>query len=94
MMVWRSIIYYGADTIVIADGHMNSKRYIHVHVDVLDGHLWVVTAKHFTDRPCLLQEDNAPCYQLSLCENWKKDNTNDLSVLTWPTQSPDPSPLH
>jgi hypothetical protein len=28
--VWRSITYYGVDTLVIADGHMNSERYIHV----------------------------------------------------------------
>jgi hypothetical protein len=47
-MVWRSIPYYGVDTLVIADGHMNSERYI--HVDVLDDHLWVVIAQHFIDR--------------------------------------------
>jgi hypothetical protein len=37
VMVWRSIIYCGVDTLVIADGLMNSERYI--HVDVLDYHL-------------------------------------------------------
>ena len=48
VMVWRSITYYDVDTLVIADGHMNSERYI--HVDVLDDHLWVVIAQHFIDR--------------------------------------------
>lgn len=47
-MVWRSITYYGVDTLVIADGLMDSERYI--HVDVLDDHLWVVIAQHFIDR--------------------------------------------
>ena len=48
VMVWRSITYYGVDTLVIADGLMDSERYI--HVDVLDYHLWVVISQHFIDR--------------------------------------------
>jgi len=58
-MVWRSIPYYDVATLVIVDGHMNSEKYI----DVLDGHLWVLIAKHFIDRPCLFQEENVPCHK-------------------------------
>jgi len=58
-MVCRSITFYGVDTLVIADGHTNSERCI--HVDVSD--LWVLIAKHFFDRPCLFQEENVPCHK-------------------------------
>ena len=54
--MWRSIPYYDVATLVIVDGHMNSEKYI----DVLDGHLWVLIAKHFIDISCLFQEENVP----------------------------------
>lgn len=57
--MWRSIPYYDVATLVIVDGHMNSEKYI----DVLDGHLWVLIAKHFIDSSCLFQEENVPCHK-------------------------------
>jgi hypothetical protein len=55
---WGWITYYGVGTLVAIDGNMNTDKYI----SVLDDNLWPVVVRHFSDRPRIFQEDNAPCH--------------------------------
>lgn len=39
----------------------------------------------------VLQEDNDPKHRSRLCSSWK--NENNITVLDWPSQSPDANPI-
>jgi hypothetical protein len=54
--------------------------------DILDNHLWPVLARHFADKPCRFQNDNAPVHWARIIEEFKRDN--DIHGMTWPAQSP------
>ena len=58
---------------------------------MIEENLWPVVTKHFTNKPYIFQEDNAPCHKSRACETWKTENR--LPVLLWPAQSPDLSPI-
>jgi hypothetical protein len=61
-MFWGCIAYYGVGNLVAIDGNMNTDKYI----SVLDDNLWPVVVRHFSDRPWIFQEDNAPCRSKTL----------------------------
>ena len=83
VMFWGCITYYGVGTLTPVDGYMNSEKYI----TILDENLWPVIARHFSTRPYIFQEDNAPCHVSRMSNQWKCDN--DILTLEWPPQSPD-----
>ena len=80
---WGWITYYGVGTLVAIDGNMNTDKYI----SVLDDNLWPVVVRHFSDRPRIFQEDNAPCHVSLRANQWKEEN--GIRTLLWPPQSPD-----
>jgi hypothetical protein len=82
VMFWGCIAYYGAGTLVAIDGNMNTDKYI----SVLDDNLWPVVVRHFSDRPWIFQEDNAPCHVALRANKWKEEN--GIRILLWPPQSP------
>jgi hypothetical protein len=69
--------------LVAIDGNMNTDKYI----SVLDDNLWPVVVRHFSDRPRIFQEDNAPCHVSLRANQWKEEN--GIRTLLWPPQSPD-----
>ena len=83
VMFWGCITYYGVGTLVAIDGNMNTDKYI----SVLDDNLWPVVVRHFSDRPWIFQEDNAPCHVSLRANQWKDEN--GIRTLLWPPQSPD-----
>ena len=64
-------------------GNMNTDKYI----SVLDDNLWPVVVRHFSDRPWIFQEDNAPCHVSLRANQWKDEN--GIRTLLWPPQIPD-----
>ena len=46
----------------------------------------VVVVRHFSDRPWIFQEDNAPCHVALRANKWKEEN--GIRILLWPPQSP------
>ena len=68
---------------VAIDGNMNTDKYI----SVLDDNLWLVVVSHFSDRPWMFQEDNAPCHVSLRAIQWKEEN--GIRTLLWPPQSPE-----
>ena len=49
--------------------------------------IWPVVVRHFSDRPWIFQEDNAPCHVSLRANQWKDEN--GIRTLLWPPQSPD-----
>lgn len=82
-MFWGCISYFGVGTLTQVDGNINSEKYI----SVLDANLWPVVARHFSNLPWTLQEDNAPCHVSKRTSDWKTEN--QILTLPWPSQSPD-----
>ena len=62
---------------------MNTDKYS----SVVDDNLWPVVVRHFSDRPWIFQEDNAPCHVSLRANQWKDEN--GIRTLLWPPQSPD-----
>ena len=75
--------FYGVGTLTLVEGNMNTEKYI----SVLDDNLWPVIARHFSNRLCISQEDNAPCHDSVRANLWKEEN--NINTLPWPAQSPD-----
>jgi hypothetical protein len=57
------------------------------YISVLDDNFWPVVVRHFSDRPWIFQEDNAPCHVSLRANQWKEEN--GICTLLWPPQSPD-----
>ena len=83
VMFWGCITYYGVEILVAIHGNMNTDKYI----SVLEDNLWPVVVRHFSDRPWIFQEDNAPCHVSLRANQWKEEN--GIRTLLWPPQSPD-----
>ena len=64
---WGCITYDGVGTVVPIDGNIDSKKYM----EILDAHLWPVVAKHFTDKPFIFHDDNAPAHNSKFTREWK-----------------------
>ena len=45
----------------------------------------------FEQKPCIFQQDSAPCHTAKTVYAWFK--TNKIEVLTWPGNSPDMNPI-
>ena len=83
VLFWGCITYYGVEILVAIHGNMNTDKYI----SVLDDNLWPVVVRHFSDRPWIFQEGNAPCHVSLRANQWKEEN--GIRTLLWPPQSPD-----
>lgn len=83
VMVWGWITYDSVGTLCLVDGNITALKYI----DILDEHLWPVIARHFSDKPYLFQDDNAPVHRARITREFKV--YNNIPSITWPAQSPD-----
>jgi len=82
LMVWGSITSEGPGPITVVKGTMTSERYM----DVLQEHI-----VPFQDEVSIFQQDNAPCHKSSAVTKFLAEN--QLSVLPWPSRSPDLNPI-
>lgn len=82
-MVLGCITYDGVGTLCLVDGNITALKCI----DTLDEHLWQVIARHFSNKPYLFQDDNAPVHKARITCEYKVNN--NIPSITWPAQSPD-----
>ena len=62
------------------------------YVDILDNHLLPsMEESGIVEGGCIFQQDNDPEHTSKKAKNWIKEN--DITLLNWPAQSPDPNPI-
>lgn len=87
VMVWGCFCYSGPGPIVAIAGTMRQANYL----STLQEHLFPQIAQWYGTRPCVFQQDNAPCHKArKVAEFLEKQR---FSVLEWPPYSPDLSPI-
>jgi hypothetical protein len=65
------ILYFSKSFLYLySTTNMNTDKYI----SVLDDNLWPVVVRHFSDRPWIFQEGNAPCHVSLRANQWKEEN--------------------
>ena len=84
VMVWGAISYNGVGELVFIDTKMNSS----VYIDVLNtGYLGTLEKHGLTIGSRVLQQDNDPKHFSKETMEWI--NRHNITVLTWPSCSPD-----
>lgn len=81
-MVWGCVCYDGVGTLTGVEGNINAAKYI----DIVDNNLWPVIAAHFTDKPYVYMDDNAPVHRANAVKAFMENN--EINTTTWPAQSP------
>ena len=82
IMLWGSISYNGALSLVKISGHQNATNY----VELLDQELGVMNDK-LGDGSWIFQQDNAPIHTAKIAKEWFTNK--NVTVLQWPAKSPD-----
>lgn len=88
IMVWGCMGWDGVGRLAEVEGRMNADQY----VEILEENLLSSLDEFETPTEDLIfQQDNDPKHTSKKAQNWMKDN--DISLLDWPPQSPDISPI-
>jgi transposase len=88
VMVWSCITSKGPGYLCKIDGNMDQ----HVYREILETHMLnSLQYYHFNHRKVIFQHDNDPKHTAKSIVQWLKDK--EISVLTWPAQSPDLNPI-
>lgn len=88
VLVWACMTSSGVGNLVAVDGILNSRKY----QTLLADNLLPSARKLFRNgRNFIFQQDNAPCHTSKSSIRWFQDN--NVSLLDWPAQSPDMSPI-
>ena len=87
VMVWGCFSANGVGGMEIIDGKMNAAKY----TKILSTHLFKSAADLGYGRDFVFQQDNDPMHKAKIMMKWFKDN--GISVLEWPSQSPDLNPI-
>ena len=86
--VWACFIGHQTGPLCVLPRNMNGEAY----VDLLRTHLlpWVENLRT-SGQQVIFQQDNAPCNTAKIVKEWMQ--SQDLSVLSWPANSPDLNPI-
>jgi hypothetical protein len=88
IMVWGCMGWNGVGQLVEVEGRMNADQY----VDILDHHLLLsLEDLAISGEDLIFQQDNDPKHTSKKAKQWIQDH--EISVLDWPAQSPDISPI-
>jgi transposase len=87
VMVWACFCYSGPGPIVPVVGTMRQVNYL----STLQDHLLPQIVRWYGARPCVFQQDNAPCHKARSVKHFL--DGQQFSVLEWPPYSPDLSPI-
>ena len=87
IMLWGCFAAGGTGALHKIDGITRQKHY----VDILKQHLKTSVRKFKLGRKWVFQMDNAPKHTSKVVAKWLKDNK--VTVLEWPSQSPDLNPI-
>jgi transposase len=86
VMVWACFSYHGVGRIEIISGKMNAA----VYVDILSRNLFE-SAEKMKLKTFIFQQDNDPKHTSGLAKRFFSEN--NISVMDWPSQSPDMNPI-
>ncbi|KAL2099419.1 hypothetical protein ACEWY4_005899 [Coilia grayii] len=87
IMLWGCFAAGGTGALHKIDGIMKKEQY----VEILKQHLKASARKLKLGRKWVFQMDNDPKHTSKLAKKWLEDNR--VSVLKWPSQSPDLNPI-
>lgn len=87
IMLWGCFSSHGTGNLVRIQGIMRKENYI----QILDENLKESAEKLKLGNNWKFQQDNDPKHTAKVVQKWFKDN--DISVLEWPSQSPDLNPI-
>lgn len=89
LMVWGCMAANGVGEISVCEGRMNAPKYIDLLSENLEASF---TKLCLSDHPDLIfQQDSAPCHTAKTVQKWFQEN--DVTVMKWPSQSPDLNPI-
>ena len=87
VMIWGCFSANGIGRMEIIEGKMNAAKYIRI----LSTNLLKSAADTGMGRDFIFQQDNDPKHKAKVTMKWFEDN--GISVLQWPSQSPDLNPI-
>ncbi len=86
-MLWGCFSAAGTGRLVTIEGKMNAAKYR----DILDEHLLQSAQDLRLGRRFTFQQDNDPKHTAKITKEWLHNNS--VTVLEWPSQSPDLNPI-
>jgi transposase len=88
LMIWGCMTKEGVGFMCRIDGGMDAKLY----TDIMDDYLLQTVEYYSLDRSTIIfQHDNDPKHTSRMASTWLANN--NISVLDWPSQSPDLNPI-
>ena len=85
-MVWGCFASSGIGNLVIIDGTLTAEKYL----GIMKNNISASASKLIGDS-FVYQQDNDPKHTANVCKDWL--NSENIELLTWPSQSPDLNPL-
>jgi hypothetical protein len=71
--------------------HIEERLTIHVYINLLQNVMVPSATNLFPENDYVFQQDNCPVHTANIVSEWFTDN--DISLLNWPSRSPDPNPM-
>ncbi len=85
-MVWGIFTWH---TLVPIEHCLNATAYLSIVADRV--HPFMTTV--YTSSDGYFQQNNAPCHKAQIISDWFLEHDNEFTLLKWPPQSPDLSPI-
>ncbi len=86
VMVWGIFTWH---TLVPIEHCLNATAYLSIVADHV--HPFMTTV--YTSSDGYFQQNNAPCHKAQIISDWFLEHDNEFTLLKWPPQSPDLSPI-
>jgi hypothetical protein len=88
IMVWGCMGWNGVGRLAEVEGKMNADQY----VSILEDHMLPsLEESRISEEEIIFQQDNDPKHTSKKAKKWMEDN--NITLLDWPAQSPDISPI-
>ena len=84
IMIWG---WNGVDYLAEVEGRMDANQYVFI----LEDHMLPSLEESGIPEEVIFQQDNDPKHTSKKTKKWMKDN--NITLLDWPAQSPDISPI-
>jgi transposase len=88
LMIWGCMGWHGVGILCEVEGRMNTEQYVSILEECL---LKSMEESGIDEEDIIFQSDNDPKHTSKLATKWFEDH--DITVLSWPAQSPDLNPI-
>ncbi len=89
VMVWGILSWHTMGPLVPIEHRFNATAYLSIVADHV--HPFMTTV--YTSSDGYFQQNNAPCHKAQIISDWFLEHDNEFTLLKWPPQSPDLSPI-